>query len=386
MRNEITRTVFSVILLLSILPYLQAQPSIQSKLDRVILPEVSFNGLELSKVAYVLSSFSKIYGTDGKEIKIRAESSGDKSLYDAPVAYNAQNVSLKRVLEDIAAQTGSEIKYLSSSSVVFSAPPKRLTLKQKAEEIRKQNPMWNTHLDDYSLILAYLTHYPEEIKTFAAPASMRSALEAELRKAKLEEEQARKTKLEEASNAQREEEARRSRLLAQANQREQAKSDSVNAEPSNHYAEKVKTQSSSNSDSDGVIAIIIIGGVIVVIIWGLGAMTTQKSAPAGSVNATRKPQKSKETVAVKSTEKEAVAKKTTAKKIAAKKTATKKVPIKKAINSATKTDPASHSNNTDPFGSKDLDDIEFRIALLQKSFERGEISEEEMDRKIRALL
>jgi len=69
-----------------------AQTPNNATLDRVILPEVTFNGLELSKVAYVLSLFSRIYGDGKREVTIRVQASGEGNLFNIPVTYKAKNI------------------------------------------------------------------------------------------------------------------------------------------------------------------------------------------------------------------------------------------------------------------------------------------------------
>jgi hypothetical protein len=344
-----------------------AQTVSRATLDRIILPEVAFNGLELSKVAYVLSSFSRIYSDDRREIKIRAQGSSGDELYDIPVTYRAKNISLRQVIENIAAQTNSEVKYLSDSSVVFTARPKILTLEQKAKQVRELNPNWNTHLSDHELLMAYLRHYPQQIKTFYAPATMKSRLEADLKEAKLQEEVAQKAKMQEEIRAKQQEEAR------------QAISNNTQYEPAsnNQSTGEVKTNSSSISDDD-TIALMIIGFVIVATTLGAVVIGKLNNSTAGT----------KPKLAQKSTAQKTPTKKTpTGQQRPAVKSPTKKATTKKKLASKSTTGTASGSRmNDNSLNPGDSEGIEAQLVCLQQLFDRGQMSEEEMDRKIRKIL
>lgn len=343
-----------------------AQTVSRTTLDRIILPEVAFNGLELSKVAYVLSSFSRIYSDDRREIKIRAQGSSGDELYDIPVTYRAKNISLRQVIENIASQTNSEVKYLSDSSVVFTARPKILTLEQKAKQVRELNPNWNTHLSDHELLMAYLRHYPQQIKTFYAPATMKSRLEADLKEAKLQEEVAQKAKMQEEIRAKQQEEAR------------QAISNNTQYEPAsnNQSTGEVKTNSSSISD-DNTIALIIIGFVVVATTFGVVVLGKLNN------NTGTKPK-----LAQKSTAQKTPTKKTpTGQQRPAVKSPTKRATTKKKLASKPITESASGSRmNDDSLNPGDSEGIEAQLVCLQQLFDRGQISEEEMDQKIRKIL
>jgi hypothetical protein len=361
---------FSIIILLLALisASFPAQAVSDPTLDQVVLPEVAFNGLELSKVAYVLSSFSRIYSDDRREIQIRVQASSEGELYDIPVTYSAKNISLRRVIEDIAAQTNSEVKYLSDSSVVFTDPPNRLTLEQKAKQVRELNPNWNTHLSDPELLMAYLRYHPHEIKTFNAPATMKSRLEAALKEAKLQEEVARKAKVqEEARKAkQQQEEARR------------AISNNTQSGPTsnNQSAPRVKTNPSSISDDDDIIGLMIVF-VIGATTWGAIALGKRNNT------AVTKPKRTQKSTAQKTpTRKTPTAQKRPPPKLPTKKATTKK---RVASKSTTKTASGSHIND-ESHNPGNSGGIEAQISHLQQLFDRGQISEAEMDKKIRKIL
>jgi hypothetical protein len=322
-------------------------------------------------VAYVLSSFSRIYSDDRREIKIRAQGSSGDELYDIPVTYRAKNISLRLVIENIAAQTNSEVKYLSDSSVVFTARPKLLTLEQKAKQVRELNPNWNTHLSDLELLMAYLRSHPQEIKTFYAPATMKSILEAELKEAKLQEEVARKAK--------QQEEARRAKLREKEEARRAISNNTQYGPTSNNQSTpEVKTNPSSKSDDDDIIALIIIGFIIVVTTWGAIALGKRNNNAAVT----------KPKLAQKSTAQKTSTKKTpTGQQRPAVKSPTKRATTKKKLASESATGTASGSRmNDDSLNPGDSEGIEAQLVCLQQLFDRGQISEKEMDQKIRKLL
>lgn len=371
---KLMKPVSIIILLLALISAsLPAQTVSRSTLDQIILPEVAFNELELSNVAYVLSSFSRIYSDERREIKIRVQPSSGGELYDITVTYSAKNISLRRVIEDIAAQTNSEVKYLPDSSVVFTDPPKRLTLEQKAKQVRELNPNWNTHLSDPELLMAYLRYHPHEITTFNAPASMKSRLEVQVqeditRKAKVQEDIARKAKVQE--------EARRAKQQQEEARRAIFYNTQYGRTSNNQSAPRVKTNPSSVSDDDDIIGLMI-AIVIGAIIWGVAALGQRNNT---EVTPPKLPQKS--------TAQKAPSKKTpTAQKGSAAKSPTKKATTKKKVPSKSTTETASGSHiNDDSLNPENGGGIEAQIACLQQLFDRGRISEEEMDQKIRKLL
>lgn len=366
---------------------LSGQTATRDALERIIVPSASFNGLELSKVAYVLSSFSNIYGNSGKEIEIRAKSSDEDSSYDVLITYNKKNVSLRRVIEEIAEQTNSEVKYLPDLRVVIAAPPKPLTLEQKAQQVRDLNPDWNTHLSDYELLLAYLKHHPKELKTFEAPASMKSAIEPEVLKAELREKELER-KFEEQKLAKlRQEEQRLAKLRQEANEarwfQDEAKRSKLKEDARTSLSQQsvspVKSVASKNSDEDITPIIIVIGIIVGGIFLIPHLLSSDESATKKEVN-NHKPAPKRSTG-------NAATKKATARKTPTKKTTSKKVTAKKKVasKSTTKTAPGSHIND-ESHNPGNSGGIEAQISHLQQLFDRGQISEAEMDKKIRKIL
>jgi len=214
--------------------------------------------------------------------------------------------------------------------------------------------------------MAYLRHYPQQIKTFYAPATMKSRLEADLKEAKLQEEVAQKAKMQEEIRAKQQEEAR------------QAISNNTQYEPAsnNQSTGEVKTNSSSISD-DNTIALIIIGFVVVATTFGVVVLGKLNN------NTGTKPK-----LAQKSTAQKTPTKKTpTGQQRPAVKSPTKRATTKKKLASKPITESASGSRmNDDSLNPGDSEGIEAQLVCLQQLFDRGQISEEEMDQKIRKIL
>lgn len=82
--------------LLSLNTSASASSAIESKLEEIIIPQVNFSGMELTRVIEVLSELSAVYDPEGKGVNIVPLF--DPNLSNPRVNISIKNLSLKRIL------------------------------------------------------------------------------------------------------------------------------------------------------------------------------------------------------------------------------------------------------------------------------------------------
>lgn len=165
----------------------------RSQLDSIVIPQVNFSGVELTRVLETLEELSDAYSNTGRGIRFEVVSSG--GTYNPKVNISLRNLSLRRIIHFITQQVNCTFSETGNGNVRIFTPHVKPSLADKASQVRKSNPDWNSHMNDYDLVREYLRFHPEQRTTFDIPAGMAASVQAEIdREKRLEREKLAKEK------------------------------------------------------------------------------------------------------------------------------------------------------------------------------------------------